>query len=266
MGILDWVKSRGKEPLGETAPTQHVTNDRNSIKQIWKSEWQPDGQGLYEFRHHVGQSTHGFHGGLEVSGGRGESPFQWGQARATPQEAKNASYGMSEGWNLADRTWRGAQYDIPEVDFSKHVGFEKGPPNSAPTKSLGKRQRPEPENEPKPSPYFTQKGNEITIQSSSDWISDGVGAYELRTHVGKSIEGYHGGLAVSPQGGESSWRWSNARPTPQAAGNAAYGMLDRWQREMSPELERIERLQQENSEFRSERKTLARESSQSWDR
>jgi hypothetical protein len=129
-------------------------------------------------------------------------------------------------------------------------------------KSRGK----EPENAPEPSRYFTQKGNDITIQSSSEWISDGVGVYELRTHVGKSIEGYHGGLAVSPQGGESSWRWSNARPTQQAAEKAAWGMMDRWEREMSPELERIERLQQENSEFRSERKTLARESSQSWDR
>jgi hypothetical protein len=124
----------------------------------------------------------------------------------------------------------------------------------------------EPENEPEPPRYFTQKGNAITVQSSSDWISDGVGVYELQTHVRKSIEGYHGGLAISRQGGESSWSWSNARPTPHAAEKASYGMLDRWTREMSPELERIEAMQQEHSELRSERKTLARETSQSWDR
>jgi hypothetical protein len=151
------------------------------------------------------------------------------------------------------------------LDWVKSRGKEPSG-ETAPTKSQGKRQRPEPENEPEPSPYSTRKGNEITIQSSSDWISDGVGVYELRTHVGKSMEGYHGGVAVSRQGGESSWRWSNARPTQQAAEKAAWGMMDRWEREMSPELERIERLQQENSEFRSERKTLAKEASQSWDR
>jgi hypothetical protein len=266
MGILDWVKSRGKEPSGETAPAQHATNEGNPIKQMWKSEWRPDDQGLYEFRHHVGQSAHGFHGGLEVSGGRGESPFQWGQAKATPEEAKNASYGMSEGWNLADRTWREAQYDIPEVDFSKHVEFVKGPPKPERIKSQGKRQWPEPEDAPAPPRYFTQNGNAITIQSSSEWSSDGVGVYELRNHLGKSIEGYHGGLEISQRGGESSWRWSNARPSAQAAHKASGGMSDRWTREMGPHLDRIEGIQQEYSGSGSERKTPSGEKSQSWDR
>jgi len=101
----------------------------------------------------------------------------------------------------------------------------------------------EPEEEPRGAWHFTRDGNEISPISQGDWVSDGVGVYELRLHVGRSNEGYHAGLEISKQGGEGSWAWSAGHPTEQAAESAAIGMQDGWTREMMPELERIEALQ-----------------------
>jgi len=133
-------------------------------------------------------------------------------------------------------------------------------------KRRDKTRMPEPEDEPAPARYFTQRGSAITIQSSSEWASDGVGVYEMRHHVGKSSEGYHGGLETSRQGGESSWQWTNTRPTAQSAEKAAYRMGVRWMCEMEPEFDRVAGIQQEQSQSRSDAKISEKETSRSWDR
>lgn len=122
------------------------------------------------------------------------------------------------------------------------------------------RKAAEPENEHIPVRHETRKWNAIDIASSSEWRSDGVGIYEWRCHVGKSVEGYHGGLEVSRQGGEGLWAWSNARPTLQDADSAAHRMAERWTLEMGPEMERIANIQQGYSEARNQRDETAKES------
>jgi hypothetical protein len=128
------------------------------------------------------------------------------------------------------------------------------------------RGSPDPENESMPARHETRKGNAICIRSSSEWISDGVGVYEWRHHIGNSVEGYHGGLEVSRHGGEGSWSWSNARPSLQAAENAALRMGERWNLEMGPEMERIANIQQGYSESRNRREGTAKERGRSWER
>lgn len=110
MGFLDWMKQRTQrtnpEPEDEPVGDRHHDTNGSPIKPLWQSEWQPDDLGVREFRHHVGKSSVGFHGGLEISVGGGESVFRWTHARETPEEAENASYGMREGWEWADSTPR----------------------------------------------------------------------------------------------------------------------------------------------------------------
>lgn len=93
------------------------------------------------------------------------------------------------------------------------------------------RRTPEPEDLPSEPRHVTRKGNGITLQSESKWQSDATGLKEFKHHVGRSAEGYHGGVEVSHQGGEAGFFWSNARRTPQAAERASYGVREWYERE-----------------------------------
>jgi hypothetical protein len=97
MGMLDWIKRRGGEPEDEPARSPYETDTGKPINQMWRSEWYSDDHGLQEFRHHVGRSKYGFHGGLEVSNQGGEGPFRSGRAMKTFADAQQASYGMRDG-------------------------------------------------------------------------------------------------------------------------------------------------------------------------
>ena len=84
---------------------------------------------------------------------------------------------------------------------------------------------PQPDDPPIEDRYFTKKGNPIRPVSAGEWTTDD-GLHEFRVQVGRSVEGFHGGLEVSYRGGDGSVSWSNARSTPGAAERAAYGIQD----------------------------------------
>jgi hypothetical protein len=77
-----------------------------------------------------------------------------------------------------------------------------------------------------PHRYFSPKGNPIKLISQSEWSSDDAGLYEFQHHVGRSKEGFHGGLLVSCQGGDGVFHWTNARSSESAALKASYGIRD----------------------------------------
>jgi hypothetical protein len=86
---------------------------------------------------------------------------------------------------------------------------------------------PEPENESWGDWYSTKKGNAIQAVSEGKWESDPSGLpREFKLHVGRSVEGYHGGVEVSHQGGDGTVYWSGARPTTQSAERAAHGIRE----------------------------------------
>jgi hypothetical protein len=87
---------------------------------------------------------------------------------------------------------------------------------------------------------FSYRGNPIEVQQSSPWRIEGFGLYELKLHVGKSSEGFHGGLEVSKEGGDSSLRWSSPRATEEAAWRAAHRLETAWNLQMNPTFERME--------------------------
>jgi hypothetical protein len=80
------------------------------------------------------------------------------------------------------------------------------------------------------------KGNRIRI--IGEWWSNGSATHEFKNYIGRSIEGYHGGLEVSPAGGDGLLQWSNARPTTEAAVKACRGMRNAWERGHEHELSR----------------------------
>jgi hypothetical protein len=108
MGFLDWIKQRKAqqqpEPDNEPEPPRHHSAKGNPIRPQWASEWKSGHDGLHEFRHHVGQSVEGFHGGLEVSYRGGEHAFRWSGRRPNPDAAERTSYRMRDVWELEERT------------------------------------------------------------------------------------------------------------------------------------------------------------------
>ena len=98
-------------------------------------------------------------------------------------------------------------------------------------KRRGRTQEPEPEYET-PAPFgSTKRGNPIDLVRSDEWRSDPVGVHETRLHIGKSVEGFHGGFQVVPAGGDGEIQWSNARKTEEQASLAAQSMSERWENE-----------------------------------
>jgi hypothetical protein len=95
-------------------------------------------------------------------------------------------------------------------------------------KRRGRTQGPEPEYE-QPAPFgSTKRGNPIDLVRSDEWRSDPIGVHETRLHIGKSVEGFHGGFQVVPTGGDGEIQWSNARKTEERASLAAQRMSERW--------------------------------------
>ncbi len=76
----------------------------------------------------------------------------------------------------------------------------------------------------------SRKGNSITPLSRSEWRPDTRALCELRQHVGKSVEGFHGGLEVSYGGGEGLFKWGSARLTAEAAQKSSDRMRAAWER------------------------------------
>src|ERR1700693_6177656 len=107
MAFLDWIK-RGKtkqapEPEDETTTPRHFSSKGNPIRQQWASGWHSSDDGLHEFRHHVGESVEGYHGGLEVSFRGGDHAFSWSKKRPTAEAAKRASSGLRHAWEIGDQ-------------------------------------------------------------------------------------------------------------------------------------------------------------------
>jgi hypothetical protein len=98
-------------------------------------------------------------------------------------------------------------------------------------KRRGRTQEPEPEYE-SPAPFgSTKRGNPISLVRSDEWQSDLVGVHETRLHIGKSVEGFHGGFQAVSAGGDGEIQWSNARKTEERASIAAQSMSGRWENE-----------------------------------
>jgi hypothetical protein len=98
-------------------------------------------------------------------------------------------------------------------------------------KRRGRTQEPEPEYE-SPAPFgSTKRGNPINLVRSDEWRSDPARVHETRLHIGKSVEGFHGGFQVVPAGGDGKIQWSNARKTEERTSLAAQSMSERWENE-----------------------------------
>jgi hypothetical protein len=97
MAFLDWIK-RGKakrQPEHEPTPPHDSSPKGNPITRQWRSEWYSSEDGLHEFKHYVGRSIEGFHGGLKVDyHGSDDYDFRWSKKRPTQEAALRASYGM----------------------------------------------------------------------------------------------------------------------------------------------------------------------------
>lgn len=78
---------------------------------------------------------------------------------------------------------------------------------------------------------FTRKGNAIDIESSGQWIEHDSGMCASRAHIGRSIEGVHGGLEVSL--GKGAVAWGEARAEEAEARRDASRMREDW-REFPP--------------------------------
>jgi hypothetical protein len=88
--------------------------------------------------------------------------------------------------------------------------------------------QPEP---PPPRWCETRKGNPISMEYARNWKPSWSGKDpQIRHHVGRSIEGFHGGLEISYGGRLGALQWSNARPDASRAEKAALGMERAWEK------------------------------------
>jgi hypothetical protein len=97
-------------------------------------------------------------------------------------------------------------------------------------KSRGKANEPQQAEPPPPRWCQTRKGNPISMESAGGWRRSWSGEPKIRHHVGRSIEGFHGGLEVSYRGRLGALQWSNARPDHSRAEKAAWGMEKAWEK------------------------------------
>lgn len=95
-------------------------------------------------------------------------------------------------------------------------------------RSAGQPARMKPDATPDVLP--SRKGNPITPLSRSEWRPDNRGLCELRQHIGKSVEGFHGGLEVSYGRAEGTFKWGSARLTAEAAQKSGDRMRAAWER------------------------------------
>lgn len=99
-------------------------------------------------------------------------------------------------------------------------------------KRKGRTAEPEPENEPPEPLGLTRKGNPINLVHSQDWLPQ-MGLREARLHLGRSVEGFHGGFQDVPVGGDGAIQWSAAQTDVEGGWRAAYEMYDKWIKEDS---------------------------------
>jgi hypothetical protein len=103
MGLLDWVKRRGRtqepEPEYESPAPFGSTKRGNPINPVRSDEWRSDPVGVHETRLHIGKSAEGFHGGFQVVPAGGDGEIQWSNARKTEERASLAAQSMSERWD-----------------------------------------------------------------------------------------------------------------------------------------------------------------------
>lgn len=108
-----------------------------------------------------------------------------------------------------------------------------------------------------PTEHYTDRGNAITSVSEGPWKVSAEAQGEYRQHIGKSAEGYHGGLQRTD--GNGSFRWSNARSTPEAARKASDGILASFTKTSQSE-------NHSTADGTGERDPKQRKRSRSWDR
>jgi hypothetical protein len=68
----------------------------------------------------------------------------------------------------------------------------------------------------------------ITQIWNGPWESDGRGKYEFSHRVGRSRQGFRGGILVFAGGEQSLVYWGSPRKTEYDARTASYGMRDGW--------------------------------------
>jgi hypothetical protein len=101
MGLLDWVKRRGRnnkpEPENEPSEALGYTRKGNPIDLVHSGDWQSE-MGLRETRVHLGKSAEGFHGGFQdVAAGR-DGAIRWSAPQTDVEEGWRAAYGMYDRW------------------------------------------------------------------------------------------------------------------------------------------------------------------------
>jgi hypothetical protein len=128
-------------------------------------------------------------------------------------------------------TWAAVFNEIRQDEMLAKVRDETGkePSNRALEDGL-KRPVPEP-----PAPNWrqtlTKNLNPVKSEYASAWRTTRAdGRSQFRQHVGKSIEGFHGGLEISLKKGFSTLKWSNPRPDLPRAEQAASGMVRAWEK------------------------------------
>jgi hypothetical protein len=101
MAFRDFMKERGQAQVSvaETSQRQNAATpdpERSialcgEIIPQWRSGWNSIGSGRHETRRHVGESTRGFHPGVETVRRVATGQFSWGAAYETPEKALAAA-------------------------------------------------------------------------------------------------------------------------------------------------------------------------------
>jgi hypothetical protein len=94
MSLWKWIHRQGNHATRQWYSATAVHRDfsaiGNAINPKWRSGWSRDESGIYETRRCVGQSTEGFHAGVEISY-RIHDAVVWSEAHATPEKARQAA-------------------------------------------------------------------------------------------------------------------------------------------------------------------------------
>jgi hypothetical protein len=192
MGLLDWIKNRN-----ETKP--EMPTEGSGWRSVGVYFYRPDGR---------------------------YPPASWAQTpqqfvEMIPQIKKHLDEKLEvritngDDHLLFHATQKGIEWD--GIGLSPILDHERSKPKDLDARERSIRNTQE-----------SAKGNRIRI--IGEWRSNGPASHEFKNYVGRSIEGYHGGFEAAPVGGDGVLRWSNARPTVEAAVKACRGMRDAWKR------------------------------------
>lgn len=107
MGFLNWIKDRSltleaRHPTVEPPPPnfkQTETKRGNQIRSEYVSYWRKeDVSAAHKTRRHIGRSSEGLHGGLEITYKEGTSVLKWSNPRADIPSAQRAAEGMDRAF------------------------------------------------------------------------------------------------------------------------------------------------------------------------